>query len=583
MNTKLKKLVRIALIMLYSTFPMGLFASDSDSMVTNTCTHSGMAYAPYDDDCYFYIILDNGLYLKPELSSIPERLYPSGPFRVTVDYEVLDSISNSCGTGLLVYLNCIEMLGDSSSCYAMFRPERIRCDSLNIRCGDYTYRFDNESTPYAISCLWDFGDSTSSEEYEPVHEFPGPGVYDVCLTITASGGCTTQYCSQVTVGVVTNCSAYFYYYPTYNDCGDSINKCIGGTLMQFFDGSSENITSWMWDFGDGTTSDEQNPSHDFPGTGVYTVCLSVYSPDSCSDTYCADVYVGETPECHAYFEYCNYSTSIKRDTLPPDTIPVNYYLVGFKNLSEGITDYFWWDFGDGFYSTEENPIHSYQYPGQYNVCLSIGSYSGCSDVYCQTVNVGSSTCNVDFTYDVVFPDCFGYEPAYQFIPMFEGPVWSVFWDFGDGNSSYEESPAHTYMQTGLYDVCLEVYYQNNCYTSICKSVEVEEENQDSMWYEKCGPEQLPPNQENDYLSLINAYPNPANGQFNLQLNSPSAMNVRVDIISLLGQTQKMSKEFTLASGKNDLELNVSRLETGTYIYLIYSDVGVIHGRINIIR
>jgi len=679
MDTMVKNVMRIALIMLYLALPSGLFALTPDSTISTTCTQYGMVYAPYDDDCYFYIVLDNGVLLQPELSSVPEILFPDGPTRVKVGYEVVDSINGACGIGLFVYLTCIEIVYDSIGCNAYFTYSQIWCDPLlmpfecengiqffNYSSGDIiethwdfgdgsvsnefepvhyyeepgVYEVcltittsDSCSSEYCarievgdtVSCMaffeyymddcidplsdciggemiryfqdmsqgsiiqwsWDFGDGTTSEEQNPVHEFTEPGYYNVCLTITTSDSCSSQYCTMVEVGVTPDCMAMFDYYPAVY-CDDALSKCIGSTVMQLVDYSYGNIISWLWDFGDGTTSSEQNPIHEFPDLGEYLVCLNISSSDSCYDTYCALIDLGQT-ECHALFDYCNYSSSLIMDSIPPDTIPGDsipsddLYLVGFRNLSEGEIDYYWWDFGDGGYSSDENPVHAYEYPGYYTVCLTISSYSGCYDTYCTTVNIGSIECNIDFTYEIVFPNCSGFEPAYLFSPVFDGPFWSVYWDFGDGYYSFDEHAVHIYDREGIYTVCVEVYYENNCYASLCENIEVTLSEQDSAWYNKCNPSDIPDIPVNDEFSILEAYPNPASDQLHLVLNSPSDMSARIELVNILGQVQHLSEMYSLHTGENHLEIDLSLIETGTYIYLIYSTGGVLHGRINIVR
>ena len=682
MDIRNKNVIRIAAVILLSVvMRAGLWASSPEGYDTNYCSVYGMAYAPYDTDCYFYIILDNGTLLVPEPPLVTNEVFPPGPTKVKIGYNVIDSIINACGTGWYVYLTCLEVVHDSTDCFAMFSYERIRCDSVlndfrcgdfsyqftnhsslnaisfhwdfgdgessddenpvhyfpgpgsytvclaittadscmsqyctvvntgpptdcyawysyerircdsvfnDIRCGEFSYQFTNQSSPNASTYIWDFGDTTSSDDENPVHEFQGPGSYTVCLTVITADGCMSQHCEVVNVGTPADCMAFFSYYSPV-DCYNPQGDCYPSTILQFEDRSYGNITEWHWDFDDGTTSTEQNPIHEFPELGEYLVCLNISSPDGCSDTYCELINLGSS-DCHAYFEYCNYSSSIITDTIITDTIPSDtlpqgdYYIVGFRNLSEGHIDYYWWDFGDGGYSSEENPVHVYQNPGYYNVCLYVSSVTGCYDSYCTTINVGTNECHIDFTYEIVFPDCWGYEPAYVFTPALEGPFWSIYWDFGDGNYSYDEYAAHSYELPGIYHACVEVYYQNNCYARKCKKVVVDEWEQDSIYYEKCNPDAISGTSQGEgEFTIEDAYPNPANENLNLVIHSPSQINTRIEFVNMLGQIQNSTTTYTLEKGENRVELDLGEIETGTYIYLIYSEMGVLHGRINIVR
>jgi PKD repeat protein len=130
----------------------------------------------------------------------------------------------------------------------------------------------------------------------------------------------------------------------------------------FFDLSSS-AQSWYWDFGDGFYSDLQNPTHIYNNYGTYYVCLTV--EDSCgTDTYCDSVYLCQSPI--ADYDYF-----------------IIDKLVNFTNLS---TDafLFYWDFGDGYFSNLQNPIHSYSENGNYIACLTVEN--DCStDIFCDTI------------------------------------------------------------------------------------------------------------------------------------------------------------------------------------------------------
>ena len=90
---------------------------------------------------------------------------------------------------------------------------------------------------------------------------------------------------------VIDCSAYF-----------SWNMVPGEDFkVKFTNESSGDFNTWMWDFGDGTTSGVFHPEHEFPGYGVYVVCLTVSDGVSCTDVYCDSIEI--TPHCIADFEF----------------------------------------------------------------------------------------------------------------------------------------------------------------------------------------------------------------------------------------------------------------------------------------
>jgi len=120
--------------------------------------------------------------------------------------------------------------------------------------------------------LWDFGDGTTSTLQNPTHTYSAPGIYPVSLSVTDSAGNYQLELKQNFVVVET---------PAPLEAEFSATHRMGAnrTVTRFIDQSSGNPTSWLWDFGDGTTSSEQNPTHLYLEQGrSYPVSLSVTGP-----------------------------------------------------------------------------------------------------------------------------------------------------------------------------------------------------------------------------------------------------------------------------------------------------------------
>jgi PKD repeat protein len=130
------------------------------------------------------------------------------------------------------------------------------------------------------------------------------------------------------------------------------------------------------EFGDGTTSSEQNPSHIFPASGDYYTNLLIYG-DSCNSEFQMLLRVEyDTSNCNSNF-------NITLDTL--NNTPNTYI---FTDLSEGNITSWYWEFGDGNFSIEQNPIHKYTEGGTYYPCLSITSLIGntnCLSTECKEI------------------------------------------------------------------------------------------------------------------------------------------------------------------------------------------------------
>lgn len=133
--------------------------------------------------------------------------------------------------------------------------------------------------------------------------------------------------------------------------------------VEFTDLSTNGPTEWLWDFGDGDTSTDQNPIHEYQDPGTYTVELNVSNLEGVDDEVKVDyVTVGETPP----------GTEFVADVLTGG-VPLE---VHFTDLST-LDPFEWlWDFGDGTTSTEQNPTHTYYVEGDYTVSLTATNDGG---------------------------------------------------------------------------------------------------------------------------------------------------------------------------------------------------------------
>jgi len=209
--------------------------------------------------------------------------------------------------------------------------------------------------------------------------------------------------------------------------------CLGETMV-FTDtsdpGVPDQIIAWAWDFGDGGTSNEQNPTHLYAAPGLYTVTLTVTQAQThLTDTYSAVVEVLPLPE--ASFVYA-----------------VDELTVVFTNTSQNAASYLW-SFGDGITSTLVNPVHTYDVEGTYEVWLWATGDCG-TDAYSATVRVGNAPVA---GFESNSPVCLG--EAMVFTNTTSGsPSITYLWDFGDGAFSTEVSPTHVYTAAGTYTVTL---------------------------------------------------------------------------------------------------------------------------------
>ena len=202
--------------------------------------------------------------------------------------------------------------------------------------------------------------------------------------------------------------------------------------VNFKDASTGYITNWLWDFGDGTTSTEQNPTHTYDVQKTYNVTLTVNNRDNTNNNTRSMV-IGS-------LNSVNFTNNA--------TTGIDYLTVQFTDTSDGLIDNWLWDFGDGFTSTEQNPVHTYYNVGIYDVTLTISN-----DLDSKTIKKSGLISVVENVVPYIVMEVYQNTPI-SFIDDSTGNPTSWFWDFGDGTNSTEQNPTHIFTDTGKYTVSL---------------------------------------------------------------------------------------------------------------------------------
>ena len=224
-----------------------------------------------------------------------------------------------------------------------------------------TVVFSDLSTGVPTSWAWSFGDGATSIGQNPTHEYGDAGSYTVSLTATNAGGVDTE--TKTGYIVVSEPPPP----PPVADFSASTVSGEAPLSVAFTDASAGQPTSWAWNFGDGSTSLTQNPTHEYRAPGAYTVSLTVANAGG-EDTQTKTDYivVSDVPPA------ADFTASATTGT-PPLT-------VSFADLSSGNPTYWYWEFGDGSVSDVQDPVHSYQSVGTYTVSLTVTSELGTSTV-----------------------------------------------------------------------------------------------------------------------------------------------------------------------------------------------------------
>jgi gliding motility-associated-like protein len=232
-------------------------------------------------------------------------------------------------------------------------------------CTNLSYDFTNTSTPTRGSFqpgifTWDFGDNTPLvvQDANPVnHTFAGPGTYQVTLLIDDTTYCNSPDDTVRTIRLSPEVKASF---------ATPAAGCVPYNAA--FKNNSLGGISFTWDFGDGATSTEENPTHLYTQVGTYTITLTAFDSSSCNKVDDTSFTIIVSPIPIASFTY-------------NPLVPKENTFTNFENQSIGATHYIW-DFSDGDTSSLENPRHLFNATGTYTVCLNAINDLGCSDDTC---------------------------------------------------------------------------------------------------------------------------------------------------------------------------------------------------------
>jgi PKD repeat protein len=212
--------------------------------------------------------------------------------------------------------------------------------------------------------------------------------------------------------------------------------------VQFTDESvnlSGAVLAWNWNFGDGNTSDLQNPQHTYQTPGVYTVTLEITS--------------GQYVTAFTRQDYIQAVQPLVADFTSDTTVALINQPVQFTDLSLGDPAQWTWSFGNNTFSFNQNPSKSYPLPGSYTVSLMIQKGNKTDMIskpgYILIIPPLEAGFSSDKTIAAVN------EPI-QFSDNSSGNPQNYFWDFGDGNTSAQAQPSHQYNQPGVYSVKLKV-------------------------------------------------------------------------------------------------------------------------------
>jgi PKD repeat protein len=301
------------------------------------------------------------------------------------------------------------------------------------------------ATPGASKYFWEYGDGASgySTTESTTHLFTNfttaPVDYSVRLTTTSFYNCVDVKTLDITVMPVPR--------PQFSGVPVVQTYSTTGNQVTFTNETNAGTWSWLWKFGDKSTSAVQNPVHTYTKLGDYEVTLIVNN-SNCADSVKHTFRVLPLPPAADF------------DSVMSGCAPL---FVSLNNTSAN-TDMpgttYQWSFGDGSISTAKNPTYTYQDAGNFRIELTVTGPGGTSTKSRVVDAYASPIASLQATPMKVFAN----DTPVRFFNLSSGADYYL-WEFGDGDTSKLKEPYHKYMEEGIYDITLWAYSNNGCFDS----------------------------------------------------------------------------------------------------------------------
>ena len=275
-----------------------------------------------------------------------------------------------------------------------------------------------------------------------MHTYKDAGSYNVTLRIRNSNGCLSTFSKSKYIQITSGTSANFS-----NSYPDNCNLPVAVNFTNLSTGSG--TLSYQWLFGDGSISNQTNPSHLYTSLGNYTLKLIVTNSIGCTDTLIRPSEINIT-KIKASFTNADIICTQKEFSLTNTSVPAP--------LSNT------WNFGDGTTSTANNPVKIYDTPGTYQISL-ISNFSSCADTAFKTIIVNAQPTSSFISESSI--SC-TYPFTVNFINQsLNGIIYH--WDFGDNTTSTAANPSHTYTGKGNFNVQLVTTNESGCNDTLTKT------------------------------------------------------------------------------------------------------------------
>jgi PKD repeat protein len=340
---------------------------------------------------------------------------PSHTYQTDGTYVVTLAASNACGTTT------------STSTLVIVTPPTAGFTSSGIfGCAPFTVQFNNTSSSNATQYNWTFvgGVPSTSTEQNPTVVYNNTGVFSAVLTVSNAAGINT---------ISSNNNIQVNGLPT------SIFETNTTLANVVLTNNSTNATSYLWDFGDGTSSTAQNTSHFYSSDGIYEIKLT--TTNGCGSVVSTKTITIITPPTAEF-------TSAQ-------TLGCSPFSVQFNNASSSNATSWYWEFDGGSpaTSTAQNPTVIYNNTGNFGVKLTVSNAAGTDEVLKNNLITVTTVPQTSFNVQSNNNGLVAFNNTSQ-------NASTYFWDFGDGSTANTVDATHTYSSDGIFLVTLTA--TNNC-------------------------------------------------------------------------------------------------------------------------
>lgn len=405
---------------------------------------------------------------------------------------------------------------------------------------------------------WNYGDgSPLGSGITSSHTYTANGTYSAILYANNnfSVNCMDSTVIGVTVSnISTPCTLTVNYNHTQLTNGQvTFTSTSTGTVA---------VSYFYWQFGDGGTANGNPTAHTYTSNGTYNATLTVYNTSvTCfsSVVHTITVTSNSTTPCNLVAGF-NHTVGSGGN-------------VSFANASTGTNgnSTYYWNFGDGFTSTSQNPTHTYSSAGAYNVLLLVNNQTNptCIDTVMQSINVTGIPCvaNSNFSLSPATPSL-----VWNATPSFPYNVVAATWNWGDNSSSNTLYASHTYSASGTYSICLSVTVSCGGSSQTCVNQFIFKSMQSAQMIQvNVVPPALTPTAiKTSEIETINwsVFPNPSNGKFDVKMDGNSNEIVNIKVFSLIGE---MVYETETTNDNVAKSIDLEKVSNGVYFIKVNSN------------